>query len=113
MEFLKNAEVGDKIWIKTVEENEVFYYEDIILRKLKTKINTKSGDFSIDNGKSFSTDDSNACIVEFTDDVKQFILHKRFITLIDNIKALSFSSNKVFEGFIDKLENLYNANKGV
>ena len=115
MKFLSKIEVGEKIWVK---KQNVYgakhYYNDLVLRVLKTKIVTKTHEFSTKDGESLSNDDKiKYVIVEYTDDVEQFRLQERFQNLINNVGNLTFDNNQKLKSFIIKLENLYNANKGV
>lgn len=115
MKFLSKIEVGEKIWVK---KQNVYgakhYYNDLVLRVLKTKIVTKTHEFSTKDGNSFSNNDKvTYTIVEYTDEIEQFRLQEKFHKLLKNVENLKFDTNEKFNNFIIKLDNLYNANKGI
>ena len=109
MEFLENVDVGDTVWIKIINDKEPVYFNDIVIRKLKTKLETKTGEFLIKTGESV---DNNFIIVEYNDDIEYEILYNKYIKLIDKMKNISFDNNKEYENFIEKVSNLYTAYKG-
>jgi len=109
MKFLENVDVGDTVWIKTVNnDKDTVYFDDIVIRKLKTKLETKTGEFLIKTGESI---DNNFIIIEYNDDIKYEILYNKYIKLIDKMKNMSFDNNKDYENFIEKVSNLYKAYK--
>jgi len=113
MEFLETVDVGDKVWIMKEDESSSKHFEtDIILRKLKTKICTKSGEeYSTINGESLS-DKHKSHIVEYSEDIRKYILDNRLYHVLSSIKYIEFKSNDALESFVKKIENLYEANKG-
>jgi len=115
MKFLKNVEVGEQIWIKTCDSyGLISYSKDLVLRILKTKIVTKGDEFYTKDGESLNNNDKiHNTIVEYTDEIKEFMLNVRYLNLSDNLARIEFDNNEKFENFIIKLENLYNANKGI
>jgi len=108
MEFLENVNVGDTVWIKVINDKYTVYFDDIVIRKLKTKLETKTGEFLIKTGESI---DNNLIIVEYNDDIEYEILYNKYMKLIDKMKNISFDNNKDYENFIDKVSNLYKAYK--
>jgi len=105
MVYLENIKIGDTVMI----QHNNTYYKDIILRKLKTKVECKTGEFLIKDGKIIGKEDK--IIIEMTDDVKTQILSQEYFLLLKNMQKMTFENNKSYEGFIQKVRNLYNANK--
>jgi len=112
MSFLENVDVGDKVWVMRKDELGSEHFEtDIILRKLKTKICTKSGgEYSAENGELLSGNSSK--LVEYNEDIRKYVLDRRLYHVLSSIKYIEFKSNDMLEGFVKKIENLYEANKG-
>ena len=118
MEFLDKLSIGDVVWVKTINSfGAETIYKDIVLRKLKTKIETRSGEFNIKNGEHLNNNQVGQVllkyIVEYTDEIEKNILNQTYQELLNEMSKLPFKDNKIFKSFIDKLKNLYNANKGV
>ena len=110
MEFLNNVEIGDPIWIKSISETgKTVYFEDVILRKLKTKIETKTGDFNTKDGSILDSDDMKY-IIEYTDKVEKHILNQKYSEILTNMMDMVFDDNKIFSDYIQKVENIYKAN---
>jgi len=110
VEFLNNVEVGDPIWIKSISETgKTVYFEDVILRKLKTKIETKTGDFNTKDGSILDSDDMKY-IIEYTDKVEKHILNQKYSEILTNMMDMVFDDNKIFSDYIQKVENIYKAN---
>ena len=112
MEFLTEFKPGDKILIKSVFENgKTEFYDDIVLRKLKTKIETKTGDFSTKDGNMIGNNVDERCIVKFSGEIENQILCQRYIDLLYEMMNITFKDNDTFKDYINKVENIYNANK--
>lgn len=115
MEFLEKVSVGADIWVHRVDSfGKELFYKDVVLRKLKTKLETRSGEFSITTGECFDNDEKKKLtLVEFTEDVEKYVLDLKYFDLIKKLNDIDFNDNKMYNSFINKVENLYNANKGI
>ena len=87
------------------------------IMKIRAIVMEAAREFFIKNGEHLDNNQVGQSLlkylVEYTEEVEKGVLDQDYQNTLNEMSKLSFDNNQVFKGFIDKLKNLYNANKGV